>query len=110
MDEGVLGRVDGEAQRVVDDARGNLAVQRESWKDRQSRGVSGGPAVRPQRIAIEVEHRTGRTRPAAPDLLRGEHLVEMAVASVNDKDVAVAARLHGSVERHRVRAGIALAA
>ena len=79
---------------MVDHAGGDLAVEGEAGEDRQPRSVGRRPADGAQRVAVEVEHRAGCAGPAGADLVRVVHLIEVAVAGVDDEHVAVAARLH----------------
>ena len=52
--------------RVVDPARCDLVVPNQAGQDRQPGGVGTRPRARPQRVGVEIEHRTGTgasTRP-----------------------------------------------
>ena len=110
-----LRAADREAQGVVDHALlHDLVVADEAGVDRQPGGVGGGPAVGPQGVRAEVEHRAraGLPRRAAALRVGGEQLVELARGVVDHEHVAVAvarrAALDRRVRRDRVRARVAL--
>ena len=48
------GTRDGEADGVVDMARRDLVVAQQPGQDRKPGGVGRGPAVRPQRVGLQV--------------------------------------------------------
>ena len=92
IDVGALRVRHGEAQRVVEHALvDDLVVAGEAGQDRQAGRVGGGPAVRPQGVARQVEDRAGAGLPGAVGLLvRVEQLVELLVVGVEHQHVAVA--------------------
>ena len=98
-----------EAQRVVDDAAGDLVVAGETRKDRQAGRVGGRPAAGPQAVRAHVPDCARSGVPRGPEV---EELVERAGVAVDDDRVPVAVgggpALDGDVGRNRVRAGIAL--
>src|SRR5437899_2623189 len=66
VDVRAAGVLDGEAERVVDDAALGLVVAREAGEDRQAGRVGRGPARRPELVRAQAP---GRSRPGAPAAL-----------------------------------------
>ena len=108
-DVAALGGGHGEPQRVVDVAGQHLVAADQAGQDRQPGGVGRGPAGRPERVRVQVEHRAGLRGPAAAAAGRPVQLVQVAVAG-GDQHVRVAAGLDPGARRDRVRARVALVA
>ena len=112
------GDVGGEAEGVVDLAVAHLVPPQQPRQDRQPGGVRGGPAVRAQVVAVEVEDRP-RARPPPVAAHAGvPRLVEPAAALVDDDRVLVARRVPAALDQgvptervaHRVALGRVLEA
>jgi len=88
VDPSVAGALEGDADRVVEVAGGDLVVADEAGEDRQPGGVGGGPAVgaagggaqvpRGSRVGVPVRARLG-------DVEGAVELVELAGGAVDDE-------------------------
>src|ERR1044072_36985 len=77
VDPGVAGALEGDPDRVVEAAVGDLVVADEAGEDRQPGGVGRGPGVRPQGARAQVPADAGVGVPVGAAAAGGEGAIEV---------------------------------